>query len=52
MARAGRVMFREAGMRKELFIVDGLPAWRRSRTMERRTSKCSRVLSLFARRSR
>jgi len=51
VARAGRVMFCEAGMRKELFIVDGLPACRQSYTMERQKSKCSTVLSLFAGRS-
>jgi hypothetical protein len=51
VARAGRVIFCEAGMREELFIVDGLPACRRPHTMERQNSKCSRVLCLFARRS-
>jgi len=51
VAGADRVIFCEARMREEPFIVDGLPACRRSRTMERRKSKCSSVLSLFARRS-
>jgi len=45
MAGAGRVILCEAGMREELFIVDGLPAYRRSRTMERQKSKCSTVCS-------
>jgi len=36
---ADRVIFCEAGMREELFIVDGLPACRRSCTMERWKSK-------------
>jgi len=36
---ADQVIFCEAGMREELFIVDGLPACRRSRTMERQKSK-------------
>ena len=36
---ADRVIFCEAGMLEELFIVDGLPACRRSCTMERRKSK-------------
>jgi len=48
---ADRVIFCEAGMQEELFIVDGLPACRRSGTMERRKSKCSTVHSLFAGRS-
>ena len=51
VAGADRVIFCEAGMREELFIVDGLPACRRSCTMERRKSKCSTVRSLFAGRS-
>jgi len=50
-ARADRVIFCEAGMQEELFIVDGLPACRRSCTMERGKSKCSTVRSVFAGRS-
>jgi len=36
---ADRVIFCEAQMWEELFIVDGLPACRRSCTMERQKSK-------------
>ena len=35
VARASQVIFCEARMQEELFIVDGLPACRRSCTMER-----------------
>jgi len=52
VAGADRVIFCEAGLREELFIVDGLPACRRSCTMERQMSKCSTVRSLIAGRSR
>jgi hypothetical protein len=48
---AERVIFCDAGMPEELFIVDGLPACRRSHTMERQNSKCSTVCSLLAGRS-
>jgi len=41
VAGADRVNFCEARMREEPFIVDGLPACRRSHTMERQKSKCS-----------
>jgi len=51
VAGADRVIFCQAGMREELFIVDGLPACRRSRTMERWKSKRSTVHSLSAGRS-
>ena len=51
VAGADRVITCEAGMRKEPFIVDGLPACRRLHTVERGKSKCSTVLSLFAGRS-
>jgi len=49
---ADRVIFCEARMWEELFIVDGLPACRRSWTMERWKSKCSTVHALLAGRSR
>jgi len=51
VAGADQVIFCEAGMPEEPFIVDELPACRRLCTMERRKSKCSTVLSLFAGRS-
>ena len=49
---ADEVIFCEARLREELFIVDGLPACRRLCTMERWKSKCSTVRSLFAGRFR
>ena len=45
VAGADRVIFCEARMWEELFIVDGLPACRRLCIMERWKSKCSRVCS-------
>jgi len=48
VAGADRVICCEAGMREEYVIVDGLPACRRSHTMERRTSKCSTVCSIIS----
>ena len=47
-AGSDREIFCEAGMREELFILDGLPACRRSCTMERWKSKCSTLSSVFA----
>jgi len=49
---ANREIFSETRMWEELFIVDGLPACRRSCTMEGWKSKCSKVSSLFTGRSR
>ena len=43
MVGANPVIFGEAGMRQELFIVDELPACRRSLTMQRKKSKCTTV---------
>jgi hypothetical protein len=45
---ADRVMFCEARMQEVLFIVDGLPAYRISCTMQRWKSMCSTLHSLFA----
>jgi len=45
---ANQVIFCEAGMREELFIVDGLPGCGGSCTMERQKSKCLTVCSIFA----
>ena len=38
---ANRVMFCKARMWRELFIVDGRPAYRRLRTMQRWKSMCT-----------
>jgi hypothetical protein len=51
VVKADRVIFCEAGIWVELFNVDGLPACRRSHTMERQKTKCSTVRSMFAGRS-
>jgi len=48
---ADQGIFCEAGMREELFIVDGIPACRRSQTMERQKSKCATVRSVFTKKS-
>ena len=50
-AGADRVVFCEAGLQEQLFIFDGLPACRRSGTMERQKTKCSIVHSFITGRS-